>query len=50
MFVLGPEKLKIEDNIIEVVDLKVLFSRNLIFAHTNWNFTLPVASLENSVY
>lgn len=35
MFVLGPEKLKIEDNIIEVVDLEVLFSRNLIFAHTN---------------
>lgn len=34
MFVLGPEKLKIEDNIIYVVNLKVLFSQNLIFAYT----------------
>lgn len=28
MFVVGPEKLKIEDNIIDAVNLKVLFSQN----------------------
>lgn len=31
MFVLGPEKLKIEDNIIEVVDLKMQIRSQRLF-------------------
>lgn len=50
MFVLEPEKLKIELILIDVVNLKVVFSQTLIFVYTKSNFTLSVGSLEKLVY